>query len=257
MYTSYQVDRILRLAVRAARANQTETKIPLQIVSVVTAKTSLETYSGHVGWAHGFFSGPSYNVRFPHTFEEANPDLTAATEMLEAADLLLIPGGNTEALIAYWEATGLAKLMRTAIERGVVVFGHSAGLLCLFSVSNTDADSYTQPEGTPFQYRMVRGLGALNTNVACCPHAADVAKEYTHNEPFYGNKTRRQDFVEWLKRSGSNGIAVDGDTAIVVKGDLVKVTGSGRVTTHVWVGGALLTAEYRERGSFTLSSLNR
>jgi peptidase E len=86
-------------------------------------------------------------------------------ELLAAADVVYVPGGNTVNALAVWRAQGIDRLLREAWARGAVLAGLSAGALCWFEAGVTDAH-VLDPE-----------LGALTDGLAllagsCSVHAS-------------------------------------------------------------------------------------
>lgn len=254
------------MAVAEARRNRkTPPGEPLRVVLVPTPKFEEGTYKDAIGWAKDFFNDAYTTLQVLHLFQEESPDLEAATAMIEGADMLFVTGGSTEIAIAYWERTGLDAPLRAAFLAGTVTFGISAGLIPWGTMCNTDSDAYGKPKGTSWKYKMIRALDVFGSNIWICPHAADIAREYTFNETDYGpDTTRRHVFVDQLanglavaRRENVGiddvpmGIAVDGDTAIHIKGDTVSVIGAGSVTLHRL--GEI--QEFHEGESFLLTAL--
>lgn len=58
---------------------------------------------------------------------------------LLSQDALYVGGGNTRSLMALWREWGLDRILRTAWERGVVLSGISAGMICWFEEGVTDS----------------------------------------------------------------------------------------------------------------------
>lgn len=58
---------------------------------------------------------------------------------LLAADAIFVGGGNTMNMLAVWKAHGMDKILRQAYERGVVLAGESAGMICWFDAGVTDS----------------------------------------------------------------------------------------------------------------------
>jgi peptidase E len=76
-------------------------------------------------------------------------------------DVVLVGGGNTANAIAVWRAHGFDTILREAWERGVLLAGWSAGMICWFEAGVTDSFG-PQLEG------MRDGLGFLPGSA--CPH---------------------------------------------------------------------------------------
>jgi len=75
-------------------------------------------------------------------------------------DAIYIGGGNTRSLLALWREWGLDVVLRAAYERGVVLGGISAGMICWFEYGVTDS--------VPGPLTPLRGLGWLPGTA--CPH---------------------------------------------------------------------------------------
>ena len=53
-------------------------------------------------------------------------------ELVLAQDAIYVGGGNVANMLAIWRVHGFGEILREAWERGVVLFGVSAGMLCWF-----------------------------------------------------------------------------------------------------------------------------
>jgi dipeptidase E len=56
-----------------------------------------------------------------------------------AHDLIVVGGGNTANMLAIWRVHGFDEILREAYERGVVLAGSSAGMICWFEAGVTDS----------------------------------------------------------------------------------------------------------------------
>ena len=54
-------------------------------------------------------------------------------------DAIYVGGGNTRSMLALWREWGLDRALRAAYERGVVLGGISAGMICWFEFGITDS----------------------------------------------------------------------------------------------------------------------
>ena len=54
-------------------------------------------------------------------------------------DAIYVGGGNTRSLLALWREWGLDVALRSAYQRGVVLGGISAGMICWFEYGITDS----------------------------------------------------------------------------------------------------------------------
>jgi dipeptidase E len=82
-------------------------------------------------------------------------------EHVLAQDAIYVSGGNTANALAIWRVHGFHEVLREAWERGVLLCGWSAGMICWFEASVTDSFG-AQLEG------MRDGLGFLPGSA--CPH---------------------------------------------------------------------------------------
>ena len=71
-----------------------------------------------------------------------NPNKTLteyARHVLERADIIVVGGGNTLYAIDRWKELHVDKLLRDAMDRGVVLTGGSAGAICWFDGGHSDS----------------------------------------------------------------------------------------------------------------------
>ncbi|MBL8793619.1 MAG: isochorismatase family protein [Planctomycetia bacterium] len=66
-------------------------------------------------------------------------DLKDYEKQLLAADVIFVPGGNTLNMLATWKAQGVDTILKKAWERGIVLAGESAGMVCWFEQAVTDS----------------------------------------------------------------------------------------------------------------------
>src|SRR5205814_4413518 len=64
-------------------------------------------------------------------------DGTDPREVILAQDAIFVAGGNTANLLAIWRVHGADAALRDAWERGIVLMGSSAGMICWFECSVT------------------------------------------------------------------------------------------------------------------------
>jgi peptidase E len=102
-------------------------------------------------------------------------------------DVVFVTGGNTANLLAIWRVHGFDQVMREAWERGIVLAGSSAGMICWFEAGVTDSFG-PQLDG------MRDGLGFLPGSA--CPH-------------YDGEERRRPVYQELVANGFPAGIAAD------------------------------------------------
>ena len=164
------------------------------------------------------------------------PSYDEMQERFDGTDVIIASGGNTLFAVDRWIRLGIDRLIRQALQRGVVLCGGSAGAICWFDGGHSDsmdpetykknmlapvderADaSQTTPlsnvERTGWDYIRVPGLGLLPG--LCCPH---------HDRTQSNGVLRAADFDDMLLRhDGEVGIAIDHFAALVVDGEDYRV----------------------------------
>jgi peptidase E len=88
------------------------------------------------------------------------PSTAALADFIAEQDVFYVGGGNTANLLALWRMHGVDRLMRAAWERGAILAGVSAGMICWFEGSVTDSFGPLAP--------LHDGLGFLPGSA--CPH---------------------------------------------------------------------------------------
>ena len=112
------------------------------------------------------------------------PDLR---ELALSHDVIVVGGGSTANMLAVWRAHGFDRVLREAWERGILLTGWSAGMICWFEAGVTDSFG-PQLEG------MRDGLGFLPGSA--CPH-------------YDGEERRRPVYTELVRGGFPPGIALD------------------------------------------------
>lgn len=106
-------------------------------------------------------------------------------------DVILVLGGNTANALAIWRLHGFDVVLREAWERGVLLAGWSAGMICWFEQGVTDSFG---PELAPMEC-----LGFLAGSA--CPH-------------YDGEERRRPVYTELVAKGFAPGVAADDDVAL-------------------------------------------
>ncbi len=132
-----------------------------------------------IGTAGG--DAESYTLKFYRAFEgrarlddlnlTLRPRHPRLREFVLGMDAVYVGGGSTLNMLAVWRAHGLDDILREAYQRGVVLAGISAGMICWFEQAATDSfDDGLRP---------IEGLGLLAGSA--CAH--------------FDDPTRREQFV--------------------------------------------------------------
>lgn len=74
-------------------------------------------------------------------------------EVLLSMDALVVGGGNTLNMLGIWNYQGIDKIVKKALEKGVILSGGSAGAICWFKKGVSDS--------RPVQLSLIDGLGFL------------------------------------------------------------------------------------------------
>ena len=135
-------------------------------------------------------------------FHVTRPDLRA---YLLGCDAIYVGGGNTANMLAIWRVHGVDTILREAWERGIVLAGVSAGMLCWFACGVTDSFGPVA--------RFDDGLGFLPGSA--CPH-------------FDGEADRRPTYHRLVAEGLPAGVAADDGAALVYRGTALHEVVSSR-----------------------------
>ncbi len=138
-----------------------------------------------------------------------NPGQDELEERILSADLVYVGGGNTLKMMRRWRRLGVDALLREAHDRGIVLAGRSAGMICWFKYGHSDSMSFYNPDR--WSYVRVKGMGLIDA--IGCPH--------------YNGETagvpREEEFQSMVMRYPELGIAVDNHCAIEFVDDGYRV----------------------------------
>jgi peptidase E len=107
-----------------------------------------------------FYSSFAHRAEASHVSFNPWPR-TDVREHVLAQDAVFVSGGNTANALAIWRVHGFDAVLREAWERGVLLCGWSAGMICWFEAGVTDSFG-------PDLMGMRDGLGFLPGSA--CPH---------------------------------------------------------------------------------------
>ncbi len=166
--------------------------------------------SSHVG----FFPWPRQDLR----------------EHVLSRDVIVVSGGNTANMLAIWRVHGFDRLLAEAWERGIVLCGWSAGMICWFEAGVTDSFG-PQLDG------MRDGLGFLGGSA--CPH-------------YDGEELRRPRYHELVGDGFPGGVAADDGVAVRFTGrELAEVVstraGATAYRVHRSPGGEVVESSLPAR----------
>jgi dipeptidase E len=144
-----------------------------------------------------------------------NEDRVDPRELILGHDVILVGGGNTANMLAVWRVHGVDVALREAWERGVVLAGTSAGMICWFECSVTDSFGAAAA--------LHDGLGFLAGSA--CPH-------------YDGEPERRPAYTRLVQQEGfPAGYAADDGAAVHFVGtELAECVASRPGASVYWVG---------------------
>jgi peptidase E len=115
---------------------------------------------------------------------------------LLSADIVFVGGGNTLNMLAVWKAQGVDAILKRAWERGTILAGESAGMICWFEQGLTDS--------RPERLTAMDCLGWLKGSA--CPHY-----NLPERKSNYHRLLAAGEFLE--------GVACDDRVAVLYEGD--------------------------------------
>lgn len=133
----------------------------------------------------------------PHVLRvwvSSDPEAKSFEDQILSADAIVVGGGNTLNMMGIWRAQGIDRVMREALERGIILAGGSAGSICWFENGVSDA--------RPTRLSVIDGLGFLP--FSHCPH--------------YGQPERKELYRNLLRdRNIKAGYAMDDKAGILFR----------------------------------------
>ncbi len=126
-------------------------------------------------------------------------------DLVLAQDIVLVTGGSTANALAVWRAHGFDETLREAWQRGVLLTGWSAGMICWFEHGVTDSFG---PELASMEC-----LGFLPGSA--CPH-------------YDGEERRRPVYTQLVAEGLAPGVAADDDVALHYVGTQLHAVVSSR-----------------------------
>lgn len=192
-----------------------------KILLIPTAKYTQAAHDKIVGSFTEFLKDLGLELKVLHKFGEL-PSLAEATDLLGWANAAYITGGNARHMMRRWRESCLESLIYCAVDDGdITAIGTSAGLLYLYAEGQSDSEQYEVPEGTPWDYVDVEGLGIF-----------DAYAGVHHDNPVqpHNGILRRVDFQQRLRTRpvGTVGVAADNSVAMRIVGNRMTVLGTDK-----------------------------
>ena len=116
-------------------------------------------------------------------------------ELVLSQDAIYVGGGNTANMLAVWRVHGMDALLREAWERGTLLCGSSAGMICWFEHGVTDSFGP--------QLESMECLAFLSGSA--CPH-------------YDGEELRRPRYHELVRNGLAGGLAADDGVGLLFRG---------------------------------------
>lgn len=152
-----------------------------------------------------FFSNFSSYHCEPFCLSLFRPQVDDIESFLLSMDIIYVGGGSTKNLLAIWKDWDIPRILKKALERGAILSGVSAGIMCWFEAGLTDS-FYGK-------YVPLKSLGFLAGSV--CPHCDS-------------DEGRLEKYIEYIQREEiPSGYAIDDGIALHFEnGQLIKAVKS-------------------------------
>ena len=186
------------------------------------------------------------------------PSQAELTERTEAADVVFVLGGDTHRLLnQVWRPLGIDHLLESAMRRGAIISGVSAGAIAWFKGVQTASSSSRSDESIRdydgFQY--IDALGWI-ANTICGAHYDQLYKGHPRQTSFHNMMQDR-------RALGELGLGIDNDAALqITAGGVARVlqspAGNGNKQIHAVTyrgDNAQTTVLDPASGTFNLSDL--
>jgi dipeptidase E len=113
-------------------------KAPIHVVYLGTA--TYESTEGYNVQAAGFteVGCTVEHLKLTH-MRNSKENREMITQSLKRAQIVAVSGGNTLFALKKWRSLGVDKLLRNAMDDGVVLCGGSAGAICWFDAGHSDS----------------------------------------------------------------------------------------------------------------------
>jgi dipeptidase E len=121
------------------------------------------------------------------------------------SDIIYVGGGNTQKMLRIWKSYGVNKILKKALDKGMVLSGLSSGSICWFRSGISDSRRFNNPDA---DFIKVSGLGFI--------HAA-------HSPHYDVEKDRRPGLKKIMKKTSGVAIALDNCCAIEFVGDTYRI----------------------------------
>ena len=210
-----------------------------RIVGLTTA--SSDPTGSAIAWKNDFALAGARNIEFPIVDRRARAQDERIADKIRTADGIFLGGGDQVHLVATIGGAKIGTAIRDAYQRGAVICGTSAGAAAL--TETILAGGEPDETGKMIDMHIGPGLGLLGFRAVIDTHFAERRRLHRLFVAIAGNPELM-------------GLGIDEDTALVVRGHLGAVVGSGGVTFVDGRGVRFDNAdEVKRGGQLTLSYL--
>ncbi|MDR3208279.1 MAG: Type 1 glutamine amidotransferase-like domain-containing protein [Rickettsiales bacterium] len=123
-----------------------------------------------------------------------NPTENEIQKAILETDIIYVGGGNTNKMIQIWKDKGADKVLKQALDSGVILSGISAGANCWFKHYSTDSLAIDAGVENGTMLSIADGLGFINgvcvphtmSEPARVPYAKEMLMTKYPNDVFYG-----------------------------------------------------------------------
>ena len=125
-----------------------------------------------------------------------------------SADAIYVGGGNTLKMMRIWKSNGLDKILKQALNKGIVLAGLSAGSICWFRHGASDSRKFQKADASLIR---VTGLGFIPA---------------THSPHYDVEKGRSAGLKKVMRKTPGVAIAIDNCCAIEIIDETYRVLSS-------------------------------
>jgi dipeptidase E len=125
-----------------------------------------------------FYRAFNTNISIPSHLPLFHRDERDIEKFLLEQDIIEVSGGNTSNMLSIWQIHGIDKILQKAWQKGIILTGASAGMICWYENSVTDSFG-------PLK-ELMQGLKFLKGSA--CPHFDGEI----HRRPTYENLIKKK-----------------------------------------------------------------
>lgn len=169
-------------------------------------------------------------------------------EQLLDMDAIVVGGGNTLNMLAIWKAHGIDRILKRALEKGIILAGGSAGSICWFQSGISDS--------RPLNLSIVKGLAFLP--YSHCAHYANEEKKNLYHQMIKDEKMAEGYACD--ERAGilfKNGKAVDFISQSDLHNSYMVKMEKGKVQANKIESKYLINPNAISGNEFTTQSVNK